>query len=116
MLGARDQFLGYIRKRIGDPDLAEDILQDSLLPSHPCRPGAARRGAHRPLVLPRPPERDRRRLSPSGVERAHLVAGDVPEIVAEPEDDAELCACFERLVPTLKSEYADADPGRQAGE
>src|SRR3954454_15491145 len=28
---ARDQFLGYIRKRARDPDLAEDILQDSLL-------------------------------------------------------------------------------------
>ena len=31
----------------------------------------------------------------------------VPEFAAEPEDDAELCACFERLVPTLKPEYAD---------
>ncbi len=31
LLDARDQFLGYIRKRIDDPELAEDILQDSLL-------------------------------------------------------------------------------------
>ncbi len=26
LLDAREQFLGYIRKRIKDPDLAEDIL------------------------------------------------------------------------------------------
>jgi RNA polymerase sigma-70 factor, ECF subfamily len=31
LLDARDQFLGYVRKRISDPELAEDILQDSLL-------------------------------------------------------------------------------------
>ena len=31
LLDARDQFLGYVRKRIADPDLAEDLLQDSLL-------------------------------------------------------------------------------------
>ena len=31
LLEARGQFLGYIRKRIDDPELAEDILQDSLL-------------------------------------------------------------------------------------
>jgi DNA-directed RNA polymerase specialized sigma24 family protein len=42
-----------------------------------------------------------------GVEQAHVVSADVPEIAAEPEDDSELCACFERLAPTLKGEYAD---------
>jgi RNA polymerase sigma-70 factor (ECF subfamily) len=36
-----------------------------------------------------------------------VVAAEVPEIAAEPEDDAELCRCFERLIPTLKTEYAD---------
>jgi hypothetical protein len=42
-----------------------------------------------------------------GVEQTHVVHADVPEIAAEPEDDSELCACFERLVPALKGEYAD---------
>src|SRR5215213_9100139 len=31
LLEAREKFLGYIRKRVNDPELAEDILQDSLL-------------------------------------------------------------------------------------
>src|SRR3954454_13974402 len=104
---ARDQFLGYIRKRARDPDLAEDILQDSLLRA----------------IRAAPELRDEERLVPwfyrvlqnaivdtyrrRGTENAHVAGGDVPDVAAEPEDDSELCACFERLVPTLKSEYAD---------
>lgn len=107
LFDARDRFLGYIRKRIGDPDLAEDILQDGLLRA----------------IRATPDLRDEDRIVPwfyrvlqnaivdayrhRGAERAHQVPGDVPEIAAETEDDAELCACFERLVPTLKSEYAE---------
>ena len=107
LLDARDQFLGYVRKRISDPELAEDILQDSLLRA----------------VRAAPDLRDEERLVPwfyrvlqnaivdayrrRGVEQAHVVVAEPPEIAAEPEDDAELCRCFERLIPTLKSEYAD---------
>ena len=107
LLGAREQFLGYIRKRIKDPDLAEDILQESLLRA----------------VRAAPDLRDGDRLLPwfyrvlqnaivdayrrRGVEQAHVVVADAPDAAAEPEDDSELCACFERLIPTLKSEYAE---------
>jgi RNA polymerase sigma-70 factor, ECF subfamily len=107
LLDARDQFLGYIRKRIDDPELAEDILQDSLLRA----------------IRAAPDLRDEERLIPwfyrvlqnaivdayrrRGVERERVVVAEVPEIAAEPEDDADLCHCFERLIPTLKSEYAD---------
>lgn len=31
ILDSRDRFLAYVRTRVDDPDLAEDILQDSLL-------------------------------------------------------------------------------------
>ena len=31
LLASRDRFLGYVRKRVDDSELAEDILQDSLL-------------------------------------------------------------------------------------
>lgn len=107
LLIARDQFLGYTRKRVSDPDLAEDILQESLLRA----------------IRAAPELRDEERVIPwfyrvlqhaivdtyrrRGVEQAHVVGADVPEIAAEPEDDSELCACFEGLVPTLKGEYAD---------
>jgi RNA polymerase sigma factor (sigma-70 family) len=107
LLDARGQFLGYIRKRIDDPELAEDILQDGLLRA----------------VRAAPELRDEERLIPwfyrvlqnaivdayrrRSAEQARIVVADVPEVAAEPEDDAELCACFERLIPTLKTEYAD---------
>jgi RNA polymerase sigma-70 factor, ECF subfamily len=118
LIEARGQFLGYIKKRIDDPELAEDVLQDSLV--------RALRGA--------PDLRDDERLIPwfyrvlqnaivdayrrRGVEQAHIVWSEAPEIAAEPENDAELCRCFERLIPTLKSEYADliqaVELGREA--
>jgi RNA polymerase sigma-70 factor (ECF subfamily) len=106
LLDTREQFLGYIRKRIDDAALAEDILQDCLL--------RALRAA--------PELRDEDRLIPwfyrvlqnaivdayrrRSVEQSRVVAAEIPEVAAEPEHDAELCACFERLIPTLKPEYA----------
>ena len=105
-----EQFLGYIRRRVHDPELAEDILQDSLL--------RALRAA--------PQLRDEDRLVPwfyrvlehaivdayrrRGTERKHL-GGPLPddrELPAmEPEEEAALCECFRALVPTLKPEYAE---------
>jgi RNA polymerase sigma-70 factor, ECF subfamily len=107
LVDAREQLLGYVRKRIDDPELAEDILQASLLKAIRAAPGL----------------RDDERLIPwfyrvlqnaivdtyrrRGVERERVVVAEVPELAAEPEDDTELCRCFERLIPTLKSEYAE---------
>ena len=116
LLDARGQFLGYIRKRIDDPELAEDILQDGLLRA----------------VRAAPELRDEERLVPwfyrvlqnaivdayrrRSAEHARVIVADVPEIAAEPEDDAELCACFERLIPTLKTEYADLIRALELGQ
>ncbi|MDP8922827.1 MAG: sigma-70 family RNA polymerase sigma factor [Chloroflexota bacterium] len=107
LLDAREQFLGFIRTRIKDPDLAEDILQDSLLRA----------------IRAAPDLRDEDRLLPwffrvlrnaivdayrrRGVEQAHVVVAEPPEAAAEPEEDSELCTCFERLIPTLRPEYAE---------
>ncbi|MCC6174407.1 MAG: sigma-70 family RNA polymerase sigma factor [Chloroflexi bacterium] len=107
LANARDQFLGYVRKRIQDPELAEDILQDSLLRAIQAAPEL--RDDERLItwfyrVLQNAIVDAYRRR---GVEQPHVVMAEAPEIAAEPEDGAELCACFERLVPTLKREYAD---------
>ena len=107
LLGAREQLLGYVRQRVDDPELAEDILQDALLRA----------------VRAAPSLRDRERLVPwfyrilqhgivdayrrRGVERKHVVPADGQEPAVEPEDEAALCACFEALIPTLKPEYAE---------
>jgi RNA polymerase sigma-70 factor (ECF subfamily) len=107
LLEAREKFLGYIRKRVDDPELAEDILQESLLRALQAGPAL----------------RDDRRLMPwfysilqnaivdsyrrRGVERKYVSRASGPEPSVEPEDETALCECFRALVPTLKTEYAD---------
>lgn len=113
LVASRERFLAYVRARVRDPQLAEDILQDSLLRA----------------VRAAPTLRDEERLVPwfyrvlqnaivdayrrRGVERAHVTeldARDADGLEAEaatPEDEAVVCACFEPLVGTLKPEYAE---------
>lgn len=96
--------LGYIRKKVGDADLAEDILQDSLL--------KALRSA--------PELRDEEKLLPwfyriinnsiTDLFRRRQTARKYQmESVAEsfsPEEERVLCECFKEIIPTLKPEYA----------
>ncbi len=114
LLEGRERFLAYVRSKIADPELAEDVLQESLL--------KALRGA--------PELRDEERLVPwfyrvlqnaitdayrrRGVERERSVALEVERLGdAEPadepsdEEEAVLCACFRTLMPALKDEYAE---------
>ncbi len=107
LLGAREKFLNYIRTRIADPELAEDILQDSLLRAIESLPAL----------------RDEDRLVPwfyrilqhaivdayrrRGVERKYVTDAEGEEPAVEPDDEAVLCGCFRELIPTLKAEYAE---------
>ena len=125
LLAHRAKLLAYVRKKISDPELAEDTLQDSLL--------KALRAA--------PELRDEDKLLPwfyrilnntitdvyrhRHVEAKYrAVAAEGEEAALEPEDEANLCTCFRELLPTLKPEYADliekmelsgADPAQVAG-
>jgi RNA polymerase sigma-70 factor, ECF subfamily len=111
LLGSRATFLGYIRRRIADPDLAEDVLQESLLRAIRAAPSLRdddrlvpwfRRILQNAIV-----DAHRRRE----VERKHIVeygAAEEPSVEPEDlEDEAALCACFYDLIPTLKPEYAE---------
>jgi RNA polymerase sigma-70 factor (ECF subfamily) len=107
LVDAREQFLGYVRKRVADPELAEDILQDSLLRA----------------IRAAPSLRDEERLVPwfysvlqhaivdayrrRGVEQKHVTHEAGEEPAAPAEDEAALCECLRALVPTLKPEYAE---------
>ncbi|MCI0696516.1 sigma-70 family RNA polymerase sigma factor [candidate division KSB1 bacterium] len=110
LLNHREKLLAYVRKKISDPDLAEDILQDSLL--------KALRAA--------PDLRDEDKLVPwfyrilnnaitDAYRRRHVEAKYMerptefhePPAEPEPEDEATLCTCFRELIPTLKPEYAE---------
>jgi RNA polymerase sigma-70 factor (ECF subfamily) len=104
LLSSRQKFLDYIRRKVADPALAEDILQDSLLRA----------------IEASPTLRDEARLAPwfrsilqnaiidayrrRGVERKHVGEAELEELPAESEEEAVICACFQQLVPTLKPE------------
>jgi len=108
LLTSREKFLRFVQARVSDPDLAEDILHDSLL-----------------KALQRAPDlRDHDRLVPwfyrilrnaiidayrhQGVEwkyTTEIAADEMP--TAEMEEMTSLCACFSDLLPTLKPEYRE---------
>jgi RNA polymerase sigma-70 factor, ECF subfamily len=111
LLSSRGKFLDYIRRRIADPELAEDILQESLLRA--IRAASSVRDDDRLVpwfrrVLQNAIVDAHRRRE---VERKYLVdegAAEEPSVELEDlEDDTTLCACFQDLIPTLKPEYAE---------
>jgi len=107
-LNNRKTLLGFIKKKVHDADLAEDILQDSLLKA--LRSGDELRDGEK--LLPwfyrvmqnaiidhyRKEQREIKRLEEfTELETARL----------KPEDEAALCECFKELIPGLKPEYAE---------
>ena len=108
LLEYRERFLNYVRGKVSDPYLAEDILQDSLVKA----------------VRLMPTLRDDEKLLPwfyrilnnaitdayrrKGMETRRSEPYDDSLLPPVPEaDEATLCACFHKLLPTLKPEYAD---------
>lgn len=106
----RDTLLAYVRRKVSSHDLAEDLLQDSLLKALRAAPGL----------------RDKDRLLPwfyaivdnaiTDSYRRGAVASRVftpfdqsPHDPAAPDAEEEqfLCECFRALLPTLKPDYAD---------
>ncbi len=107
LLQSRERFLGYVRQRVDDPELAEDILQDSLLRAIQAAPTLRQKDRlvpwfysvlHNAIV-----DTYRRR----GAETRRVARLDGVDVAEEVADEAALCACFEPLVSTLKPEYAE---------
>lgn len=124
LLDHRGKLLEYVRKKISDPDLAEDILQDSLLKALRAVPELRDEEKLLPWfyrILNNAVTDVYRRKHLETKYRATVIANEEPSL--EPEDEAILCACFRELLPTLKPEYAeliekmelsDADPAQVA--
>ena len=115
LLEARGRFLTFIERQVSDPHLAEDIFQEGLLKA--VRSGPELRDQDRlvswffSILRNAIVDTHRRR----GVERSRVSPlGDL-DVPAELTDDEEraLCACFEALIPTLKSDYAELIHGME---
>ena len=108
LLKNREALLGFIRSKVGDDALAEDILQDSLLRALQAAPDLKDEDK---LVswfyrIIRNALTDAYRRHAAAARRLEQYALEQPESVLPASDEAALCACFKDLLPTLKPEYA----------
>jgi RNA polymerase sigma factor (sigma-70 family) len=104
-------FLQYLERRVGNRELAEDILQDAFVKvinrpdQAPVEEGVVPwfyRTLRNAVV-----DRFRRREAAGRAVEAFARELET-HARAEPEIEAEICACVGRLASTLKAEYAEA--------
>jgi RNA polymerase sigma-70 factor (ECF subfamily) len=101
------RFLAFVQKRVGDRGVAEELLQSAFV-----------RGLEK-IDEVRDPEKtvawfyrllrnliaDHFRSLAAGPKEVELEMENEPAFL--PEDEAELCGCFEALLPTLEPSYAE---------
>ena len=101
-------FVGFVRKRVGDPHLAEDIVQDSLLKAL----SADNKPTDEENIVPwfyrilRRSIIDVYRRTDARARALEKFAQEFPE---EPgaEDERLLCQCFKKLLPSIPAQYRD---------
>lgn len=104
----RGKLLGFIRKRVDDPDMAEDVLQEGLLKA--LQSVDDLREEERLVswfyrILNNAIIDTYRKRS---VEIRYLEAyARETEQELDAETQSEICACFRELLPSLKREYAE---------
>lgn len=108
LLQQLDAFTAFARARVGDPDLAADVVQDSLLKAVKSAPQLRDdesvtawfyRTLRRTLI-----DLYRRR---SANQRALERIEQELNAPADAEEERTVCACIESLMPTLNPDYAE---------
>jgi RNA polymerase sigma-70 factor (ECF subfamily) len=109
LVAHRHEFLGFLQRRLGNRELAEDILQEAFARSL-VKVGqleheeAAVAWFYRVL---RNAVTDYRRRSGVSDRKLEELSHELSE-AAEPETHAAVCQCVKGLAATLKPEYAEA--------
>lgn len=109
LLGARDEFLSFLERRLGDRAAAEDVLQAAYLRSldkvaDVAQPESVVAWFYRVLRNALADRARRRDAEARALERA----AHEPPAPGDDELERAVCACVGRLLPTLKPEYAQA--------
>ena len=114
---SQEKLLHFIQGFVSDPDLAQDILQESVLKALKSAPHL--RDEEKliswfyQIVRNACYDVHRSRASTSNFEAKYTI-----EMAMEPkvEDVAVLCGCFKALIPTLREEYAQVLELLELGE
>jgi RNA polymerase sigma-70 factor (ECF subfamily) len=117
LLASRGKFLAYVRRKVADPDAAEDVLQESLLRALRAAPRIRDTDALVPWfyrVLDNAVVDTYRRRAAR--ERLAGALKNEPLAGLQPDDQAAICACLEELLPALKPEHADVIRALDLGE
>lgn len=106
LLNHRNELLAFVRRQVGDPSIAEDILQDSLIKALRTAPELRDSDKLIPWLyqIMRNAIVDHYRQRATEHTAMDQYASET-ETILEPEDEPVLCACFRKLIPTLKNEY-----------
>jgi len=107
LIDSRDELLAFIRARVTDPDLAEDILQSSLLKAVRSAPAHDREDRLVPWFY---------RILRNAIIDSYRARGATdrevplePELADEIEEESDVyraaCECVLSLIPGLKPEY-----------
>jgi RNA polymerase sigma-70 factor (ECF subfamily) len=108
LIAEREAFLGFVRHRVRDSELAEDIVQDGFLKAM-RHAGELRDNESvvawfyrilRRTIIDAYRRRDARTRA---LDAFQAEAGET----MSPEDEKALCGCLRKLLPTLKPEYAE---------
>ena len=109
LASARGHFLAFVRRRVSDPELAEDILQDALLRAVRSAPELRDEerlvawfyAILRNAIIDAYRRRDVRQRRLARLDEGVDLADEPSE-----ESTRTLCECFRALIPTMKPEYA----------
>lgn len=108
LLGSRERFLAFVRRRIADPELAEDVLQASLLKAIQAAPRLRDEDRLVPWFyrILRNAIVDSYRRRAAAPREGEL---DLAANIAEPEEEERrvVCAYMEPLIAGLKPEYRE---------
>lgn len=107
LLKHRDRLFNFIKKRVSDFDLAEDILQDSLLKAFQKAPeeDEGKLLSWFFTVLRNAVIDSSRKLRSDGNRVESLI--NSLSLNYNDEDESEICECFNELLPAMKPEYRD---------
>lgn len=112
LLAQREALVGYLTRKVGSRELAEDLLHDAFLKvsEHPDKSPADDEA-----IVPwfyrllRNAAIDRFRRDTTRHRALEAFTRELEgSVSAPPELEAEVCACVSRLAATLKPEYAEA--------